>query len=135
MTDTTMQTKQEEVVTPEERQSIRTRQTYSPAVDIFETDDALVLLVNIPGVPEENVDITLEKNQLTIRGNVEFEAPQGFKAVYGEYVVGDYRRTFSLSDEVDQDNIEATLKHGVLRLVLAKATALKPRQIVVQAGN
>jgi len=135
MTDTTIQTLQEEALAPEQRQSIRPRRTYSPAIDIFETNDSIVLLVNIPGVPEENVDIILEKNQLTIRGNVEYEAPQGYKAVYGEYDVGDYKRTFSLSDEVDHDEIEATLKHGVLRLVLAKAAAVKPRQIVVQAAN
>jgi HSP20 family molecular chaperone IbpA len=135
MTETTLEAKKEETVAPEKAESIRPRRTLSPAIDIFETDDAIVLLVNMPGVPEENVDITLEKNQLSIRGKVDHEAPEGYKAVYGEYAVGDYKRSFSLSDEVNRDEIEATLKHGVLRLVLAKAADAKPRQIAVRAGN
>jgi HSP20 family protein len=135
MSETTLEAKQEETVTPDQVVATRPRRTFSPAIDIFETDDSIVLLVNMPGVPEENVDITLEKNQLTIRGEVEHEAPKGYKAIYGEYAVGDYKRTFSLSDEVNHDEIEATLKHGVLRLVLDKATVAQPRQITVRAGN
>jgi HSP20 family molecular chaperone IbpA len=135
MTETTLESKQEETMVAEKAASIKPRRTFSPAIDIFETDDSIVLLVNMPGVPEENVDITLEKSQLTIRGKVEHEAPEGYKAVYGEYAVGDYKRTFSLSDAVNQDEIEAILKHGVLRLVIAKAAVAKPRQIAVRAGN
>jgi HSP20 family molecular chaperone IbpA len=135
MSETTVETKQEEVMVAEKVASVKPRRTYSPVIDVFETDDSIVMLVNMPGVPEENVDITLEKNQLTIRGEVEYEAPEGYKAVYGEYAVGDYKRTFSLSDAVNQDEIEAILKHGVLRLDLAKAAAAQPRQIAVRAGN
>jgi len=135
MTETTLESKQEETMVAEKAVSIKPRRTFSPAIDIFETDDSIVLLVNMPGVPEENVDITLEKSQLTIRGKVEHEAPEGYKAVYGEYAVGDYKRTFSLSDAVNLDEIEAILKHGVLRLVIAKAAVAKPRQIAVRAGN
>jgi len=135
MTEPTLETKQEETIVAEKVASIKPRRTFSPAIDIFETDDSIVLLVNMPGVPEENVDITLEKSQLTIRGKVEYEAPEGYKAVYGEYAVGDYNRTFSLSEEINHEEIEAILKHGVLRLVLAKAAAAMPRQIALSAGN
>ena len=135
MTETILEAKKDDIVAPEKKELKRPVRTFSPRIDIYETDDSIVLLANMPGVPEENIDITLEKNQLTIRGVVNHEKPEGYKAVYGEQCIGDYERTFSLSDEVNKDEIEATLKHGVLRLVLAKAAIAKPRQIAVSSAN
>jgi HSP20 family molecular chaperone IbpA len=87
----------------------------------------------MPGVDESSVDITLEKNVLTIEGRVEWERPEGYELAYAEYGVGDYHRTFALSNEVDQSRIEATVRNGVLRLVLPKSEVAKTRKIAVRA--
>jgi HSP20 family protein len=111
-----------------------TRRVFVPRVDIFETEADIKLLADMPGVSSDSVDITLEKNILTIRGQIDFERPEGYDLAYAEYAVGDYERTFALSDEVDREKIEATVKHGVLRLLLPKAESAKMRKIAVKAG-
>ena len=101
----------------------RTREglAFIPRVDIYETEDGIVLKADMPGVGEESVDITLEKNVLTINGYVEPEEREDYCLTYAEYRVGDYQRSFTVSNEIDQDKIEATLKNGVLTLNLPKA--------------
>lgn len=111
----------------------RTSTVYMPRVDIYEQDEHTVLLADMPGVDENSIDITLEKNILTIRGFVD-EPMQGYGLAYSEYGVGDYERTFALSDEVDRNKIEASMKDGVLRLVLPKAEAARTRKIAVRTG-
>jgi HSP20 family protein len=98
----------------------RDRLAFVPRVDIYETDENVVVVADVPGVDEESMDITLEKNVLTINGYVEPVQPEGYSLAYAEYRVGDYERSFTLSNEIDQDNIEATLKNGVLTLHLPK---------------
>jgi HSP20 family protein len=88
----------------------------------------------LPGVDEKSVDITLEKNELTINGYVKSSQPEGYTLAYGEYETGDYRRTFVLPDEVERNKIEASVKEGVLRLVLPKAVDRQARKITVKAG-
>jgi HSP20 family protein len=110
------------------------RRCFVPRVDIMERDGDITLLADMPGVSSDSVDITLEKNILTIRGAVQFERPEGYDRAYAEYAVGDYERTFALSDEVDRDRIEASVKNGVLRLLLPKAEAAKARKIAVKAA-
>jgi HSP20 family molecular chaperone IbpA len=88
----------------------------------------------MPGVNEKGVDVTLENDVLSIRGHVEIEEHPDFKLVYREYGVGDFRRVFTLSDEVDRERIQATVKDGVLHLVLPKAETAKPRKIEVRAA-
>jgi len=110
----------------------RTGKCYVPRVDIYETGEGLVLLADIPGVDENSVDITLEKNILTLKGAVEFEQPENYGPAYAEYEIGDYERSFTLSDEIDQDNIRASVKNGVLRLLLPKAGPVQARKIAVK---
>jgi HSP20 family molecular chaperone IbpA len=98
----------------------RDRLAFVPRVDIYETDETIVVVADMPGVDENSVDITLEKNVLTINGYVEPVQPENYSLAYAEYRVGDYERSFTLSNEIDQDNIEATLKDGVLTLHLPK---------------
>jgi HSP20 family molecular chaperone IbpA len=98
----------------------RDRLAFVPRVDIYEADDNIVVVADVPGVDEASMDITLEKNVLTINGYVEPVQPEGYSLAYAEYRVGDYERSFTLSNEIDQDNIEATLKDGVLTLHLPK---------------
>jgi HSP20 family molecular chaperone IbpA len=89
----------------------------------------------MPGVSEEDVDVTLEKNVLTITGYVQASEREGYSLAYSEYSEGDYERTFVLSDEVDRSRIEATMKDGVLKLLLPKSEALKTRKIEVHSAS
>ena len=98
----------------------RERQAFIPRVDIYETEDKICVIADMPGVAPESVDITLEKNVLTINGYVDFVQPEGYALAYAEYRVGDFTRSFSLSNEIDQEHIEANLKDGVLRLHMPK---------------
>lgn len=114
----------------------RTRATrvYIPKVDIFSKDDGVVLLVEMPGVDENAVDINLEKKVITIDGYVSYDEPEEYELTYREYGVGDFQRSFTLPDEIDTDNIEASIENGVLRLYLPKAPEAQARKITVKAG-
>ena len=127
MTDTAKEMQKKEAATPEGVERTRPAKVYTPAVDIVEKKDEIVVVADMPGVDERSVDITLEKNILTIYGKVETEAPKGHRLVYSEYGTGDYARSFTISEEVDRDRIQATVKNGVLRLVLPKAAAARTR--------
>jgi HSP20 family molecular chaperone IbpA len=94
---------------------------FVPRVDIYETNDAIFVAADMPGVDETSVDITLENDVLTINGYVQPVEPEGYHLAYTEYRVGDYERRFALSNKIDQERIEATMKDGVLRLHLPKA--------------
>lgn len=133
MSEMTMELEKKEAPTSDEAEVVRARRTFIPRIDIYSAGDEIVLVADMPGVDEHNVDVTLEKNLLTIRGRVVNQAPEGYNSVYSEYRIGDYERTFSLSDEVDRDKIEAVLTNGVLRLTLTKAEAAKARKIAVHA--
>ena len=103
---------------------------YSPAVDIYETEDAITLLADLPGVDKEGLDIHVEDRQLSITGLVQ-PTEERLQTVYSEYGVGGYTRSFKLGDTIDQSKIGASLKDGVLELVLPKADRLKPRKIEI----
>jgi HSP20 family protein len=110
------------------------RQTFSPRADIIETGDSVVVVADMPGVGEDDVDITLDKSTLTIRGRVNRAEPEGLGLTHREFVEGDYERSFALSDGVDRDGIEATVSNGIVRLTLPKSTAVAARKIQVRAG-
>ena len=114
----------------------RTRSTnvFTPDVDILEKDESIIVLADIPGVGESGVDITLEKDVLSIYAKVEPEVPEKHQLLRAEYGIGDYQRSFTISNEIDREKIEATVKNGVLRLVLPKAKAAQTKKITVQAG-
>jgi HSP20 family molecular chaperone IbpA len=119
----------------EQSEAERTRPglAFVPRVDIFETPDHIGIVCDMPGVSESAVDITLEKNILTINGFVNEHTPEGYNLAYAEYRVGDYHRKFTVSNEIDQDNIGATMKDGVLRLHLPKVGPTT-RKIMVKAA-
>jgi HSP20 family molecular chaperone IbpA len=112
----------------------RNRRVYVPKVDIYEAKDAIMLIADMPGVDEKSVDITLEKNVLTIAGTVEPESFEGHNITYSEYGSGDYERAFTISDEVDREKIEASVKQGVLRVTLPKAEPVKAKKITIKTG-
>lgn len=111
----------------------RERIAFVPRVDIYETEEAIVVLADMPGVDEQTVEVTLEKDVLTINGYVEPESYQGYSLAYAEYRVGDYQRRFTIPAEINRDGIEAAVKDGVLRLHLPKATPAA-HKIAVKAG-
>src|SRR6478752_9123935 len=94
---------------------------FVPSADIFETDDALTVILEMPGVDRNNVNIALENDVLRVDGQIDFSKYQGMEPVYTEYNIGHYARSFTLSNKVDQDKISANLEHGVLTLILPKA--------------
>ena len=109
----------------------RNRRVYVPKVDIYEAKDAIMLIADMPGVDEKSVDITLEKNLLTIHGMIDSTIHDNLELAYSEYGVGDYHRAFSLSDEIDRSKIKATVKDGVLKLIMPKSETVKTRKIEV----
>ncbi|MGB4088742.1 MAG: Hsp20/alpha crystallin family protein [Smithellaceae bacterium] len=115
-------------------EKIRNVKTFVPRVDIYETKDSIFLIADMPGVDENTVDVELEKNILTITGKVEDGMLKNHTLIFSEYEVGDYERSFTLSDEIDREKINATLKQGVLRLELPKAEKIKPKKIAIKAA-
>jgi HSP20 family protein len=110
-------------------QRVPSRPVFLPPADIYETKDSIVVLAEMPGVPPEGIDLTLERRVLTIRGRSASREHNGYQRVYNEYAGGDYERVFTLSENIDRDRIEARLKDGVLHLVLPKAETAKARRI------
>jgi len=107
---------------------------YSPSVDIFENDNAITVLADLPGVKAEDLEIDLRDSVLSLTGRV--TAPEGAKEsdVLREYRAGTFFRQFTLSETIDQAKIDAKLSDGVLRLELPKVEKARPRQITVRSG-
>ncbi len=133
MAETAGDMQKKEAETPETGERTRACRIYAPQVDIIERQEEIVVIADMPGVDEKSVDITLEKNVLTIYGRVDFETPKDHRPVLSEYGIGDYQRVFTLSDEVDRDKIKASVKNGVLKLVMPKAESVKTRKIPIKA--
>ena len=114
----------------------RTRRgpAYRPRVDILETSEELTLVADLPGVKSEQVDIDFEDGILTIQGRVEPRYGEQANFLLAEYPVGDFYRTFRVSEQVDAAGIHAECAQGVLRVHLPKAAAAKPRKIAVKAS-
>ncbi len=132
MTEKELQPREKVEVT-REGEATRTCPVYIPAVDIYESEDALVLVADMPGVGPEDVSIDIRDNQLTLRGTVAIEEIKE-RVHIQEYGVGDYYREFSLGRTIDQARIEASMRNGVLTLTLPKADVVKPRKISVKVG-
>src|ERR1700677_2497396 len=94
---------------------------FLPVTDIFETDQALMVVLETPGVSKENIESNVENDILTITGRIDFSKYEGLQPLYTEYNIGNYSRSFQLSSKIEQDSIKAELKDGVTTLVLPKA--------------
>jgi HSP20 family molecular chaperone IbpA len=105
---------------------------FLPTADIYETDGALNVVLEMPGVEKNSVDIRVEDGVLKIDGRLDFSKYQGLQPLYTEYNVGHYSRSFRLPSRIDQNKIAAELKDGVLSLVLPKVEEAKPRTIQVK---
>jgi HSP20 family protein len=104
---------------------------FVPTTDIFETDDALNVLVEMPGVEKGNVDISVKDRILTIDGRIDFKKYAGMQPVYTEYNIGNFHRRFSLSNKVDASNIRAEMRDGLLLLTIPKAEEAKAQRIEI----
>ncbi|CAN5642045.1 Hsp20/alpha crystallin family protein [soil metagenome] len=105
-----------------------------PAVDVFEDAHGITLLADMPGVPRDQLELKVEDDALLIEGGVQARTPDGLEAIYAEVRVPRYRRSFTLSRELDTTRIEANLKDGVLTLRIPKQAHAQPRRIAVSAG-
>lgn len=105
-----------------------------PAVDVFEDAQGITLLADMPGVPREQLELKVEGDALLIEGGVQPRTPEDLEPVYAELRVPRYRRSFTLSRELDTTRIEANLKDGVLTLRIPKQAHAQPRRIAVTAG-
>jgi HSP20 family protein len=105
---------------------------FVPVSDIYETAEALILVLEMPGVDKGNVNISVEDDVLKLEGRLDFSKYQNLQPVYTEYNVGHYARTFRLSGRIDQSKISAEMNDGVLSLILPKAEEAKPRTIQVK---
>jgi HSP20 family protein len=106
-------------------------QTYEPTVDIWESEEALVLQADVPGVKKDDVEINLDQDVLTISGRVSLDDYNGLRPVYSEFNVGNFFRRFSLGETIDQAAITADMEDGVLTVTLPKKEMAQPRKITV----
>jgi HSP20 family protein len=105
--------------------------TFLPTADIYEDQDSLKVILEMPGVDKGNVDVRVEEGVLLVEGRLDLTKYRGLQPLYTEYNIGNYSRSFRLSNAIDQDKIGAELKDGVLSLTLPKAEKAKPRTIQV----
>lgn len=115
-------------------ETTRGGRVYRPITDIVETDNGASLMLEMPGVAPDDVDITLEKRVLTIRGRVRQSRTDKLELAYAEYGEGDFERSFTMSEDFDPDRIEAEMRNGVLTLALPRAKAAQPKKITVRAA-
>lgn len=133
MADAKKDIEKKEASNPGQVERTRQRRVYTPDVDIVEKKDEMIVIADMPGVDEKSVDVTVEKNVLTIYGKVDAGIPENHKLLLSEYGMGDFQRSFTLSDEVDKEKIQATVNNGVLRITLPKAELAKTKKIQVKA--
>jgi HSP20 family protein len=126
-----LQVQQKRELEKKEETTIPAR-VFLPNADIYETNEALNVVLEMPGVEKDSVEVRVEDGVLKIDGRLDFSKYQGLQPLYTEYNVGHYSRSFRLSSKIDQNKIGAELKDGVLSLVLPKVEEAKPRTIQVQ---
>jgi HSP20 family molecular chaperone IbpA len=130
MTQTTTQLEKQPVAKPVPTDD---RPVFLPATDLYEKQDATVIRCDMPGVDEAHLEVTLDHDVLTLTGAQAEAAPEGYELVAGEYSSGVYERAFRISNEIDRAGIKASIRNGVLEVVLPKSKEAQPRRIPVVA--
>ena len=110
----------------------RPTRAFVPSADIYESENALTVVLEMPGVNKDNVDVNIEDGVLTVEGRIDFTKYEGLQPVYSEYNVGPYRRSFQISSQIDHSKIAAQMQNGIMTLELPKAETAKPRRIQVK---
>lgn len=126
------QAAENQVAKSEQNGRAATATTYLPDVDIIEARDHFSLLADIPGVSQEDVEVTVENNILSIRASATVVTPEGHTLVGREYGIGNYHRDFTLPDSVDTNGIKAKVQNGVLQLTIPKREEVKTRTIKIE---
>jgi len=127
----TVQPKQE---VQQSGESTKPEKYYVPAVDIYESEEAVTVVAEMPGVGREGIEIDLEDSVLTLKGAMRPEEPSDMRVLLREYEPGHYLRRFTVAETIDQQNISAALTDGLLTVVLPKATPARPKRIEVQVA-
>jgi HSP20 family molecular chaperone IbpA len=130
MADQEVQVQQKREVEKKQESTVALR-SFLPVADIFETDHALKVVLEMPGVDKESVDVGVENDLLNISGRIDVSKYEGLQPLYTEYNIGNYSRSFQISNRIDQNGIKADLKDGVMTIVLPKSEKAKPRRIAV----
>ena len=112
----------------------RDSQAMTPRVDVLEDDSGITLVADMPGVSKESLEIKVENDALSIEGAISAATPQALEATYAEVRIPRYRRSFTLSRELDAGHIEAQLKDGVLKLRIPKHEQARPQRISVKVS-
>jgi len=129
-----MQVAEQEEIASEDLERTRERQCFVPRTDIYETENEIVVITDVPGVDQDSIDITLENNILTIEAFSAHDPYSGYDLIYSEYTPGDFQRSFRISSEIDGDKIEASVNHGALKMRLPKSDIAKTKKITVSKG-
>lgn len=132
MSNVIAERRNEEVLGSQNGQHTRNRRVFIPRADVYETSETIVVLTDMPGVNDKSIDITLEKNVLTLQGFTHQQV-ENLPLIYCESPEGNYRRVFTLSEEIERDGIQATIKNGVLKIVLPKSAKARAQKIKVKA--
>lgn len=106
-----------------------------PAVNLYEREHEVLIVADMPGVGDKDVDITVEQHTLTISGNAQRTEPAGYELRYREFAPVQYRRVFSLTSDLDAEHIKATMKNGVLTVTVPKSEKARPRKIAVTSAG
>jgi HSP20 family protein len=125
-----LQVQEKKAVVGKEESTVPARY-FLPNTDIYESDDALTVIMEIPGVEKKDIDVKIEDDVLRIEAKINFANYEGLEPLYTEYNVGHFARSFTLSNKLDQQQISAHVEDGVLTLVLKKAREAVPRRIAI----
>jgi len=125
-----LEVKEKKEVVSKEEKTVPARY-FLPTTDIYETDEALTVVMEIPGVAKDDIDVNLENDVLRVEGRIDFSKYEGLEPLYTEYNVGHFARMFTLSRKIDQQQISAQVADGVLILTLHKAREAQPRRIAI----
>jgi HSP20 family molecular chaperone IbpA len=125
-----LEVQEKKELTSKEEQTVPGRY-FVPSTDIFETEDALVVVMELPGVEKNALQVHLENDTLRVEGRIDYANYEGLEPLYAEYNVGHFARAFTLSNKIDQGQISAQLADGVLNLTLKKTKEASPRRIAV----
>jgi len=122
----------EEKEVQEEQRQVR-QAILRPAVDVYENGHSITLLADLPGVAEDALGLEVDGRTLTIQGDIHIDMPRRMESMHADVRSTRYERAFTLSNELDTDNIEAALKDGVLRVSIPKREEVRPRRIEISA--
>ncbi len=118
----------------ETKGAVEQKRVYRAPIALYENGDVYTVIAELPGADEKAIQVRLDKGVLTIEAPLKLELPPGSRARYSEIRLGDFRRTLDVSDEIDDERIEATFRNGLLRLTLPKSKAAKARKIPIKTA-